>query len=63
MMAQLGVAIAGFNGVATALSHGERRSRRRSVIESILITSAASIIAWSVIPLVLLTTPLAPSLV
>ncbi len=63
MMAQLGVAIAGFNGVATALRHGERRSLRRGVIGSILITSAASMILWSVIPLVLLTTAIDPSVV
>lgn len=61
MMAQLGVAIAGFNGVATALGHGEPMSPRRNMIGSILITSAAAVVLWSVVPLVLLTTPIAPS--
>ncbi len=61
MMAQLGVATAGFNGVATALGHGEPTSPRRNMIGSILITSAAAVVVWSVIPLVLRTTPIAPS--
>lgn len=56
MMAQLGVAIAGFNGVATALRQGERRSLRRRIGGSILITAAGSVTFWSVVPLVLLTT-------
>ena len=58
--AQLGVAIVGFNGIATALSHsrGERRSEWRRITGSILVTAASSVIAWSVIPLVLLSTPL-----
>jgi hypothetical protein len=63
MMAQLGVAIAGFNGVATALSHGERRNRGRGLIGSILITASAAVTLWSVIPLVLLTTAIDPSLI
>ncbi|MBK7948034.1 MAG: hypothetical protein IPK00_04695 [Deltaproteobacteria bacterium] len=63
MMAQLGVAIAGFNGVAAALSQGEPRSLRRGVIGSVLITASASVIAWSVIPLVLLTTAMDPGFV
>lgn len=63
MMAQLGVAIAGFSGIATALSRGKRRSRRRGLIGSILITASAAVTLWSVIPLVLLTTAIEPSLV
>lgn len=63
MMAQLGVAIAGFNGVATALGHGARTGPRREVIGSVLITSAAAVIVWSVVPLVLLTAPVAPAVV
>lgn len=51
-MAQLGVAIAGFNGVATAPDHGARTGQRRDVIGSVLITSAAAVIVWSVVPLV-----------
>lgn len=56
MMAQLGVAIAGFNGVAHAVSRHERPSARRWVMGSTLITASAAVIGWSVFPLVLLTT-------
>lgn len=56
MMAQLGVAIAGFNGIASALRSGGRRSRRQEMLGSILVTAAGSVICWSVVPLVLLTT-------
>lgn len=61
MMAQLGVAIAGFNGVATALGHGAQTGQRRGVVGSVLITAAAAVIVWSVVPLVLLTSPIAPT--
>lgn len=54
MMAQLGVAIAGFNGIVAAVDRGERRSIERRVMSSVLVTAAASVIAWSVVPLVLL---------
>lgn len=59
MMAQLGVAIAGFSGVASALQLSERRTVRRSLLTSILVVSAASVVVWSVVPLVLLTTGIA----
>ncbi len=62
VMAQLGVAIAGFNGIATALSRsrGERRSEARRVAGSVLVTASTAMIAWSVAPLVLLTTSISP---
>ena len=41
MMAQLGVAIAGFNGIASALQSRERRTPQRSVIGSILVVGDA----------------------
>ena len=59
MMAQLGVAIAGFSGIASALQLSERRTVRRRLLMSVLVLAAASVVAWSVVPLVLLTTEIA----
>jgi hypothetical protein len=61
MMAQLGVAIAGFNGIANAVHAGETRTAWHSFASSILVTAAAAVVLWSVVPLVLLTTSLSAS--
>ncbi len=44
MMAQLGVAIAGFNGIAAAVDRGKPRSLARRVMSSVLVTAAAAVI-------------------
>ena len=55
-MAQLGVAIAGFNGIANAVHAGETRTAWHKFASSILVTAAAAVVLWSVVPLVLLAT-------
>jgi hypothetical protein len=65
MTAQLGVAIAGFSSVASAVSDRQRAagSARRRFANSVLVTSSISAVAWSVIPLVLISAEVAADVV
>jgi hypothetical protein len=65
MTAQLGVAIAGFSSVASALSDRQRAagSARRRFANSVLVTASISAVVWSVVPLVLLAAEVAAGVV